>query len=63
MDKLFYCYSGKLKSFLIYKKDFKYLHKGHNFKTSKDFWVFNRTEELNEALTEWAQNKYPLFLI
>ena len=56
-NSLFYCYSGKLKSFLMYKKYFRYLHKGHNDKTNRDFWVFSRTEELNNALTEWSLNK------
>jgi len=56
-NTLFYCYSGKLKSFLMYKKNLRYLHKGLNDKTQRNFWVFERSEELNDALTEWSQNK------
>lgn len=56
-NQFFYCYSGKLKSFLIYKNNIRYLHKGHNDKTNKDFWVFYRDEQLNNALTEWSNIK------
>lgn len=56
-NQLFYCYSGKLKTFLVYKKKIKYLHRGHNSNTSKDFWVFVRNEDLCNALTEWSLNK------
>ncbi|MFK7678811.1 hypothetical protein [Priestia megaterium] len=56
-EDLFYCYSGKLKSFLIYQKGIRYLHKGRNFKTERDFWVFVRSEDLKSALDEWSLNK------
>ena len=54
---LFYCYSGKLKRFLLKEKKIQYLHKGFNERTQKYFWVFTRNEELNNALTEWSRNK------
>ena len=41
----------------MYKKNLRYLHKGLNDKTQRNFWVFERSEELNDALTEWSQNK------
>ncbi|WP_182004704.1 hypothetical protein [Priestia aryabhattai] len=56
-EDLFYCYSGKLKSFLVYQNDIKYLHKGRNFKSERDFWVFARDEKLKSALDQWSINK------
>lgn len=54
---LFYCYSPKLKNFLVHKKQLKYLHKGFHDEKEKWFWVFTRNEQLNKCLSEWSLNK------
>jgi len=58
LDKkdLFYCYSGKLKQFLC-NKGFRFLHKGLNDSTNKQFWVFIKDEKLNEARTQWSKRE------
>lgn len=55
-SELFYCYSGKLKKFLM-SKGIRFLHKGINDSTNKWFFVYSRTDDLYKALTEWSQNK------
>lgn len=51
---LFYCYSPKLKRFLS-ENGIKFLHKGLNEGTNKNFWVYERNSQLNSLLTEWSQ--------
>lgn len=53
-DKYFYCYSIKLFHFLKLKK-FRYICKGFNERTNKNYWVFERDESLLNALTEYDQ--------
>jgi len=55
-NNLFYCYSYKLRNYLV-ENGLNYLHKGFHDKTKKWFYVFNRTEELNNLLSEWSLNK------
>lgn len=55
-SELFYCYSPKLKQYLC-GKGIKFLHKGTNDNTNKWFWVFMKSDELNNVLTEWSLNK------
>lgn len=53
----FYCYSPKLKRFLV-ENGVEYFHRGLNEKTEKYFWVFNRKDEkLGEYLTAWSEGK------
>jgi len=54
-DFLFFCYSGKLKRFIV-KKGIQYISKGFNFKTKKDYWVFIRSNNFIFALEEWNNN-------
>lgn len=49
MNRLFYCYSIKLKKELN-NFGIKYLHSGVHNKTKKTFWVFEGTKELNDYL-------------
>lgn len=56
MKKYFYCYSYPLKEFLI-NKDFEIVVAGIHPKTSKKYWVFEGTEQLNNSLTEWKLRK------
>ncbi len=54
---LFYCYSGKLKKYLIEQKNIQYIHKGFNFNDKTEFWIFIRSNKLKAALDEWGENK------
>lgn len=56
-SELFYCYSPKLKNHLVHKCKIKYLHKGFHEQRERWFWVFTRTEKLNDGLTEWSLTK------
>lgn len=56
-SKLFYCYSTNLKRFLIEDNNIKYLSKGVNDRTNKNFWLFERTEKLKKCLDEWSLRK------
>lgn len=53
--KTFRCFSVPLKTFLISKK-FKYELIAIDPTSNKKFWLFFRTEEFNNALTEWREN-------
>ncbi len=52
----FYCYSKPLKNFLKEKNIFS-VDEGLNKNSNKIFWIFDRCEELDVALTEWKSNK------
>ena len=52
MDRLFYCYSTHLKSYLI-QNGLRYLHKGVHYKTKKSFYVFQGDEIFNSLLSKW----------
>lgn len=54
---LFYCYSPKLKKFLTNVKKIRFLHQGINSSTTRNFWVYIRSEELGAALAEWTNTK------
>jgi hypothetical protein len=50
---LFPCYSKPLKDYLN-KQGFIYKITGLSIETHKQFWVFIRTEQFNNALTKWG---------
>lgn len=54
--KKFRCYSANMKKFLI-DKGFKYLWVDVSKANGKTFWMFELTDELSQALTEWTNNK------
>jgi hypothetical protein len=56
-SKLFYCYSTNLKRFLIEDNNLKYLSKGINDRTKRNFWIFERTIKLKECLDIWSLRK------
>lgn len=56
MNEFFYCYSPKLHSFL-HSRGHRYICTGLNEGTLRKFWQYKRTDELHEALREWAENK------
>jgi len=53
--ELFPCYSVPLMKFLTLKKNIRYKLVGLHPETKNTFWVFTRTENLNNALSEWGQ--------
>lgn len=59
IEQFFYCYSPKLMSHLVNNKKIRYLHKGINDKTGKNFWLFKRDTRLKDVLNEWTLNKEP----
>ena len=57
-EKYFWCYSTNLHEFLRYEKGLKYICTAFHATTMKRFWLFERTEELKNALSEYnAQGK------
>ena len=57
MDKYFYCYSYPLKEFLLSNGQVSIVSGIHPRKNKK-YWVFVRTEQLNNLLTEWKLRKH-----
>lgn len=53
-DRFFYCYSPPLKDRLLDKGE-RFICVGLHEKTRKKFWLFERTDNLNEVLTEWGR--------
>lgn len=51
--ELYCCYSLNLRNYL-YNKGFRYKLAALNPNSNKLFWVYIKTEELDEALTEWS---------
>lgn len=48
----FFCYSPRLKERLLAEGE-RFICVGFNERTRSKFWLFPRTEKLNEVLTEW----------
>lgn len=58
MDKnSFYCYSNRLKAFLISMK-FRYVSHGINSNTNKEYWTFDKSENLDSAIEMYNTIKY-----
>lgn len=53
---MFFCYSINLYDFLKNQKGFTYLLTANHIHTSKQFWVFNKNDELLKALDEYREN-------
>jgi hypothetical protein len=56
MDKLFYCYSKRLKGF-IESNGISYLSKGLHAKSKRPFYLYLVTEELDRVLKRWNEYK------
>lgn len=52
---IFYCYSRKLKDFLI-KNGLTYISKEVRKDNGKVYWTFEKTEFLNSLLEKWKNN-------
>jgi len=55
-DRIFYCYSINLKTFLVDNGE-KYISKEIHKKTNKTFWCFFGTENLNRLLSIWRDKR------
>ncbi|AYY28120.1 hypothetical protein ACS2QC_23915 [Bacillus cereus group sp. Bce033] len=62
MEKYFFCYSTNLLEFLRYEKGFKYICSAKHITTNKQFWLFERKEELKIALAEYRVDGEKLIL-
>ena len=56
MSKLYCCYSLNLRDFL-YKNGLKYELCALNPNSKNMFWVYIRTEKLNNLLNQWSAEK------
>lgn len=56
MGRLYCCYSVNLRDFL-YQHGVKYDLCALNPSSKNMFWVYFRTDELDELLTRWSQHK------
>lgn len=54
MNIIYTCYDNKQKEFFN-KNGLQDILTGRHIKTGKRFWVFERTEKLNEVLKRWNQ--------
>lgn len=55
--KYYYCYSYPLKKFLIDSGQYSIV-KGIHPNSKKQYWVFERNNELDKLLTEWQVRKH-----
>lgn len=53
----FYCYSNRLNYFLISLK-FRYLSVGINKNTNKKYWVYEKSEKLDDAISLYNSVKH-----
>jgi len=49
----FFCYSHSLQKYLFNKKSFTFICEAKNKNDDRTFWLYERTSELNNALTEY----------
>ncbi|MBT2667330.1 hypothetical protein J7J00_17780 [Bacillus sp. ISL-4] len=52
-EKYFFCYSTNLMDFLRYEKGIKFICTAFHDQTNKRFWLFERTEQVADALKEY----------
>lgn len=57
MNNKFYCYSNRLKNFLTALR-FEYMSVGTNKNTNKDYWVYQKSGELDEAIAIYNSIKH-----
>ncbi|PEP74095.1 hypothetical protein COL32_08910 [Bacillus pseudomycoides] len=49
---LFFCYDKRVAKYLRYDKDMEFITKAYT-REGKEFWLFNKTPELDKALKEY----------
>lgn len=53
----FFCYSNRLHAFL-HALRFRYVSIGINKNTNKNYWVYEKSEDLNSAISLYNSLKY-----
>lgn len=48
----FFCYDKKIMKYLRYDKDISFITRALHPETKVEFWLFYKTEELEQALSE-----------
>ena len=56
-QNIYKCYSPLLCRFLEENKGIQHIFSGENNKNNKQYWLFIKTDELQQALKEWSENK------
>ncbi|MEK4752293.1 hypothetical protein MKX72_07350 [Priestia sp. FSL R5-0597] len=54
-QEYYFCYSTNLSEFLREEKGMEAICKAFHHKTDKLFWLFEKTEELKDALNEYTE--------
>lgn len=57
MMEYYYCYSYFLYNYLKFEKNIRYIVTGKHIETNKQFWQFEMSEDLMNALTDWTNRK------
>ncbi|NUJ17346.1 hypothetical protein FKN04_12225 [Bacillus glycinifermentans] len=55
-EKYYFCYSTNLSVFLREDKGIEAICNAFHHKTKKRFWLFEKTDEVKEALAEYTGN-------
>jgi hypothetical protein len=63
LDKYFFCYSTNLLEYLRFEKGQRFICTAFHDKTLKRFWLFERTENLKQALIEYKKRGKELRLL
>jgi hypothetical protein len=53
-EKYFFCYDSNLARFIRFKKDIDFITHAIHPKTHNEFWLFERSDELDSAITEYT---------
>ncbi|WP_339171210.1 hypothetical protein [Anoxybacillus sp. FSL W8-1294] len=54
----FFCYDKRLADFLRYKKNIEYITKARSVKNGFIFYLFEKSESLQESIDEWLKKGY-----
>lgn len=57
MKGYFFCYNGSVASYLKHIKRIPFITEAIQPRNGSRFWLFEQTEELSQALTEYKQLK------
>lgn len=57
-QNLQFVYDPNLAKYLIKEHNIQFLVNGKHVKTDRQFWVFNRTDELTKLYTDWVKRKH-----
>ncbi|MED0717438.1 hypothetical protein [Aeribacillus composti] len=58
MKNYFFCYDKRLADFLRYEKGFSYITKARSVKNGFIFYLFEKSESLQDSIDEWLKKGY-----